>query len=78
MPRHAITLARNDNRDTSPKTIGTDAATALSTIRGIDDINIESESESDEKVELSYTWTGTDKFWETDEYLSRYGFHRVW
>ena len=75
MPKHSITLVRDGIGNISPNRIGTDALKALSAIPGVEAVEIT--QESDEQAELSYNWTGTDKFWETNEHLSRFGLRRA-
>lgn len=75
MSRHSITLARDEEGRTSPNRLGTDALTALSSIPGVDDVQVVEESEK--QVELLYAWSGSEKFWETNEYLSKFGLRRV-
>ena len=75
MSKHAITLARDGIGNISATRASTDALTALSSIPGVEDVEIVQELE--EYVELSYNWTGNDKFWETDEHLARFGLRRI-
>lgn len=75
MSRHSITLAREVIGHISSTSLGTAALNAVSSISGVENAKIE--HESDEQVELSYTWTGAEKFWETGEHLSKFGLRRV-
>ncbi len=52
MTRYSITLERNGLGHMPTTRIGTDALNAIASIPGTDDIQIESESES--QVEISY------------------------
>lgn len=72
MSKHSITLKREGMRGfLSDQSVGTDALNALSSIPGIDDLEIV--DETDERVILTYTWVGTSKFWKTDERLLQFG-----
>ena len=76
MSRHSITLRRSGVRGfLSDQSIGTDAINALLGIKGVE--NPEIVDESNEQVELTYTWSGDDKFWETSQHLERFGLVRV-
>jgi hypothetical protein len=73
---HSITLKRDGiNGFLSSQSIGTDATNALSSIPGVK--NPEIVSESNDQVELTYSWVGDGKFWETNEHLAKFGFARV-
>ncbi|WP_148896625.1 hypothetical protein [Geothermobacter ehrlichii] len=76
MSRHSITLKRDGVCGfLSNQSIGTDALNALRRIPGIEDLEIISESE--EKVEIRYTWNGKGKFWETNDILLKHGLVRA-
>lgn len=76
MPRYSITLKRQGmNGFLSSQRIGTDAFNALSSIPGLEDPEIV--SESDEQVEITYSWVRDGNFDRIDEYLERYGLARV-
>jgi hypothetical protein len=75
MTRYSITLERNALGHMSANSIGTDALNAISSIPGTTDVQIESESKG--QVEISYAWTGSDKFWATQEHLSKFNLRRV-
>ncbi|WP_151704333.1 hypothetical protein [Nitrincola alkalilacustris] len=67
-----MTLERDGTRGfLSNQDIGTDALNALSSIDGVDDLEIVWETES--QVQLSYNWTGNEKFWKTGEVLAQHG-----
>jgi len=76
MSRHSITLRREGARGfLSDQRIGTDALNALLALQGVADPEVV--DESNEQVELTYTWLGDDKFWETSTHFERYGLVRV-
>ena len=76
MSKHSITLQRDGIKGfLSTQDLGTDALTALLAIPGVEEPEVV--SESNEQVELSYSWVGDDKFWETDEHLAKLGLARV-
>lgn len=76
MSKHSITLKRDGIKGfLSIQDLGADALTALFAIPGVDEPEVV--SESDEQVELSYSWIGDDKFWETGEHLAKFGLARV-
>ena len=76
MSRHSITLRREGARGfLSDQRIGTDALNALLAVQGVADPEVV--DESNEQVELTYTWLGDDKFWETNTHFERYGLVRV-
>lgn len=75
MSKHSIILARDGIGHISSTSIGTAALTALSSIPGVESPEIV--RESDDQVELSYNWTRAEKFWETEEHLSRFGLRRI-
>lgn len=72
MSKHSITLKRDG---TSHQTVGTDGFNALQSIQGVEEVEIM--SESNEQVELTYSWGDDGKFWEADERLAEYGLARV-
>lgn len=74
MARHTITLERNDFGRLSNNSIGTDGLNAILSIPGAADVQIESESEG--RVEISYLWTLPDKFWNTETHLSKFNLRR--
>lgn len=72
MSKNSITLRRDGMRGfLSSQRIGTDAINALLSIPGVE--NPEIVSESNGQVTLTYSWVGTGKFWETEEYLAKFG-----
>ena len=76
MSKHSIAVKRNGVTGfLSDQSIGTDAINALSKIAGVSDIEIISEAE--DKALLSYTWSGSDTFWETNEHLNKFGLTKV-
>ncbi|MFC1891174.1 hypothetical protein ACFLZT_02160 [Thermodesulfobacteriota bacterium] len=76
MTKHSITLRRKDvNGFLSDQSIGTDALNAMKSIPGVNNPQII--NESDEQVELMYNWIGDGKFWETGEYLMKFGLARA-
>lgn len=76
MSKHSITLVRDGVRGfLSNQSIGTDALNALREIPGV--INPEIISESNEQVQLEYTWAGREAFDKTDEHLLRFGLRRI-
>ena len=76
MSKHSITLKRDGTKGfLSPQSIGTDAFNALQSIPGVEEVEIM--GESNEQVELTYSWGDDGKFWETDELLAKFGLARV-
>ena len=75
MARHKIRIGRTTGSRVSNNTLGTDALNALAAIPGVADMEVE--HESDDEVEISYTWTGTEKFWTTGEHLECRGLRRL-
>jgi hypothetical protein len=76
MSKHSITLKRDGIKGFfSNQSVGTDALNALLSIPGVE--NPEIISDSNDQVELTYSWIGDDKFWETDEQLAKFGLARV-
>lgn len=76
MSKHSITLKRDGIKGfLSSQSIGTDALNALHSISGVEEADVV--SESNEQVELTYSWVGDGKFWETDEHLAKFGLARV-
>jgi hypothetical protein len=74
--KHSITLKRDGIKGfLSSQSIGTDARNALLSIPGLEEAEVVSESNL--QVELTYSWAGDGKFWETDEYLAKFGLARV-
>lgn len=59
----------------SGQRIGTVAINALNTIPGVEDLEIV--SDSNEKVKLTYSWIGDDKFWKIDDKLAGFGLVRA-
>ena len=77
MSKHSITLKRNGMRGfLSSQRIGTDGINALLSIPGVEDPEIV--GESDEQVELTYSWVGDGEFLETCEYLAKFRLACVW
>lgn len=76
MSRHSVTLVRTIRGNLSPGPIGTAGLTAISTISGVEDPRIENETE--DQVEISYRWSGTEKFQTTQEHLAQYGLERMY
>lgn len=76
MSEHSITLKRKGVQGfLSTQRIGTDALNALLSIPGVE--NPEIVSESNEQVELTYSWVGDGKFWETENHLLEFGLARA-
>ncbi len=76
MSKHSITLERDGVKGfLSDQIISTDALRALSSIRGVD--NVEIVWETDDQVQLSYNWTGEEPFWGAGEVLSQHGLKRI-
>jgi hypothetical protein len=75
MTRHKIRIGRATGFWVSNNTLGTDALNALAAISGVSDLEVEHESE--DEVEISYAWSGTEKFWTTGEHLERLGLRRL-
>ena len=76
MSNNSITLKRDGIQGfMSDQSIGVNAINALSSIPGVK--NPEIVSESNDQVELTYSWVGDGKFWETDEHLAKFGLARV-
>ncbi|MCX7100514.1 MAG: hypothetical protein NTX38_03220 [Methylobacter sp.] len=76
MSKHSITLKRDGiNGFLSSQSIGTDALNALLSISGVEEAEVE--SESNEQVELTYSWVGDGKFLEIYEHLAKFGLARV-
>lgn len=70
MTRYTITLVRDAMGSLSPNSIGTDGLNAISSIPGTEDVQIESELE--DEVVISYLWTASVKFFETNQVLSKF------
>lgn len=76
MTKHSITLGRDGvSGFLSNQDIGTDALNALSSIDGVEDVEIVWETEN--QVQLSYNWTDKEKFWGTGEVLAKHGLKRI-
>lgn len=76
MSKHSITLKRDGIKGfLSTQDLGTDALTALLAIPGVEEAEVV--SESDDRVELIYSWVRDDKFRETDEHLAKFGLAKV-
>lgn len=76
MNRHKIVVRRNAlGQMVAHNTIGMDAYNALSTIPGVTDVRIE--AEDDEQVEISYSYTLKDKYWDTASHLAKYNLERI-
>ena len=73
MPKHTIVLIRDNGMEgfMSNQTLGTDALNAMSTMPGVE--NLEIVNETDDRVTLSYEWIGKEKFWHAGDHLRRYG-----
>lgn len=75
MSRHTIRVKRAESRGFfTTQSIGNDALNALQAIPGI--YNPEIGEELDDKVTLTYEWMREDTFWQTDEYLLKFGLSR--
>lgn len=76
MSKHSITLRRKGlNGFLSTQRIGTDGLNALLSIPGVE--NPEIVIESDEQVELTYSWVGDGMFWKTEDHLLEFGLVRA-
>ncbi|MBU1396389.1 MAG: hypothetical protein KKE84_09655 [Gammaproteobacteria bacterium] len=76
MSKHSIILKRDGLKGfLSSQSIGTDALSALCSIPGVE--NPEIVSESNEQVELTYSWAGDGTFWNTNEHLAEFGLARA-
>jgi hypothetical protein len=77
MSKHSVILRRDNGIEGffSDQSVGTDALNAMQSIPGVE--NPEIIRESDEEVELTYDWVGDGKFWETGEYLKKFGLVRA-
>jgi len=76
MSKHSITLKRGGVQGfLSSQRIGTDALKALLSIPGVENPKIV--SESSELVVLTYHWVGDGQFFETHEYLLKFGLSRA-
>lgn len=72
MSKHSITLKRAGIQGfLSSNPIAIDALNALVQIPGVEEPEIVRESH--DEVELTYTWVGETKFWETREHLLKFG-----
>lgn len=74
MKRNTITLVRNAMGFFTPNSIGTDGFNAISSIPVTEDVQIESEFE--DEVVISYLWTASDKFLDTNQMLSNFNLCR--
>ena len=59
----------------SDQSIGTDALNAMSTMPGVKNPEIVSESEN--QATISYDWIGKEPFMQADKHLLRYGLKRI-
>lgn len=75
MSRHTIKMARSTGFYVSNNEIGTDALNAISAIPGA--MEVEIVKESDDEVEVSYVWTSSEKYWQIDEHLDKYGLRSI-
>jgi hypothetical protein len=76
MSKHSITLKRDGTKGfLFSQRLGTDALNAFQDIPGVEEVEIM--SESNEQVELTYSWGDDGKFWEADEHLAKCGLARV-
>ena len=76
MSKHLITLRRYGMKGfLSKQRIGTEALNALHAIPGVEEPEVV--SESNEQVELTYSWVGDSKFLEINNHLERFGLVRV-
>lgn len=72
MAKHTIVLQREGMQGfMSDQSIGTDAINAMSTMQGVKNPKIVSESES--QVTVSFDWVGTEPFMQAGQHLLRYG-----
>lgn len=60
----------------SSSSVGTDALNGLSSIPGVQNLEVVDESEC--LVTLRFQWAGGGEFHETDEHLKRFGVCRAW
>jgi hypothetical protein len=76
MSKNTIVLRREGIQGVmSDQSIGTDALNAMSTIPGV--ANPEIVTESEDRVTLLYDWVGKEEFWETGRHLLKHGLARV-
>jgi hypothetical protein len=75
MKRNKISIARTTGFFVSNNSLGTDALNAIATTACAKDLEIENETE--DKVEISYVWTSSDKFCKIQEHLVKFGLRRV-
>ena len=75
MERNTVALKRTEFSSVAAGKIGAQALLALAQIPGVEDLRIE--NETDEKVDLSYVWTGQETFWTTQEHLAQFGLERI-
>ncbi|MBB1520060.1 hypothetical protein [Aquipseudomonas guryensis] len=78
MIEYTIRLERSNNVRgiQAASSLGTDSVNGMLSIAGVEQPEIL--RETDEFVDLTYRWSGASKFWETDEYLAKFGVRRVW
>lgn len=78
MTTYTVRLQRsNDIRGfMSSSSLGSDAQNGMLSIPGVEQPEVITEDEH--SVTFAYKWTGTEKFWQTDEYLKKVGVCRVW
>jgi hypothetical protein len=78
MTSYTVRLQRsNDIRGfMSSSSIGSDAQKGMLSIPGVEQLEVITGDEH--SVTLAYKWTGEEKFWQTDEYLKKFGVCRVW
>lgn len=80
MPKQSIILKRDEGLEgflSDPKNIETDALKAMNSIPGVKDPEIVSVSKSRDRIELMYFWVGVDTFWQTNDYLRKFGLTRA-
>jgi len=77
MSKRMTVLVRAGNQEgfLSGQSIGTDAINAMSTMPGVKNPVIVSESES--QVTVSFDWVGSEPFMQADTHLLRYGLKRI-
>ena len=74
MIRHTISLRRMKDAF-SLGSLETDALNAMQTIPGVSDVLIESSNDS--TIKMTYIYTLEERFWQTNEYLSKFGLERA-
>ena len=76
MQKHTITIERDGPRGfLATQQVGTDALNALSSIDGVNDPEIVWETE--DRVQVSYSWSGKEAFLGTGDVLGQYGLKRT-